>query len=42
MKDDAGWLSAKHTIFIVGAIPQDLGFWILNDIVWRNQLHAEF
>jgi hypothetical protein len=25
-----------HNIFRVGAILQDLGFWILNDIVWRK------
>src|ERR1700727_933163 len=25
-----------HNIFRVGAIMQDLGFWVLNDIVWRK------
>ena len=25
-----------HNIFRVGAILQDLGFWILNDVVWRK------
>jgi modification methylase len=29
-------IGAYHNIFRVGAIMQDLGFWILNDIVWRK------
>jgi modification methylase len=29
-------IGAYHNIFRVGAILQDLGFWILNDIVWRK------
>jgi modification methylase len=38
LKDDGGlWvIGAYHNIFRVGAILQDLGFWILNDIVWRK------
>ncbi|MFO0203849.1 MAG: site-specific DNA-methyltransferase, partial [Alphaproteobacteria bacterium] len=38
LKDDGGiWvIGAYHNIFRVGAIMQDLGFWILNDIVWRK------
>ncbi|MGE5547365.1 MAG: DNA-methyltransferase, partial [Solirubrobacterales bacterium] len=38
MKDDAGlWvIGSYHNIFRVGAILQDLGFWVLNDIVWRK------
>ncbi|MBB5754389.1 site-specific DNA-methyltransferase [Prosthecomicrobium pneumaticum] len=38
MKPDAGlWvIGSYHNIFRVGAILQDLGFWILNDIVWRK------
>jgi modification methylase len=36
MKEDAGiWvIGSYHNIFRVGKIMQDLGFWILNDIVW--------
>ncbi|NND49731.1 MAG: site-specific DNA-methyltransferase, partial [Rhizobiales bacterium] len=31
------WLiGSYHNIFRVGTILQDLGFWILNDIVWRK------
>src|SRR5881227_2589775 len=31
------WLIAcYHNIFRVGTILQDLGFWILNDVVWRK------
>ncbi|HEY6579287.1 MAG TPA: site-specific DNA-methyltransferase [Rhizomicrobium sp.] len=36
---DAGalWvIGSYHNIFRVGAILQDLGFWILNDVVWRK------
>jgi len=38
MKPDATlWvIGSYHNIFRVGAILQDLGFWILNDIVWRK------
>jgi modification methylase len=36
-EDGALWvIGAYHNIFRVGAILQDLGFWILNDIVWRK------
>jgi len=35
--DGALWvIGSYHNIFSVGAILQDLGFWILNDIVWRK------
>jgi modification methylase len=36
LKDDGGlWvIGSYHNIFRVGAILQNLGFWILNDIVW--------
>ncbi len=35
--DGAMWvIGSYHNIFRVGAILQDLGFWILNDIVWRK------
>ena len=36
LKPDGGlWvIGSYHNIFRVGAILQDLGFWILNDIVW--------
>ena len=38
MKDNATIfvIGSYHNIFRVGAILQDLGFWILNDIVWRK------
>src|SRR5438132_3830594 len=29
-------IGSYHNIFRVGAIIQDLGFWILNDVVWRK------
>lgn len=29
-------IGSYHNIFRLGAIMQDLGFWILNDIVWRK------
>src|SRR5215475_11931004 len=29
-------IGSYHNIFRVGAILQDVGFWILNDIVWRK------
>ena len=33
--DGAMWvIGSYHNIFRVGAILQDLGFWILNDVVW--------
>ena len=38
MKDEATIfvIGSYHNIFRVGAIMQDMGFWILNDIVWRK------
>jgi len=38
LKDSGGlWvIGSYHNIFRVGAILQDLGFWILNDVVWRK------
>jgi modification methylase len=38
MKPDAGlWvIGTYHNIFRVGTILQDLGFWVLNDIIWRK------
>ncbi len=38
MKKDATIfvIGSYHNIFRVGAIMQDLGFWILNDIIWRK------
>jgi len=38
MKPDATIvvIGTYHNIFRVGAIMQDLGFWILNDIIWRK------
>lgn len=38
LKDDGTlWvIGSYHNIFRVGAILQDLGFWILNDIIWRK------
>jgi modification methylase len=36
LTDDGGlWvIGSYHNIFRVGAILQDLGFWILNDVIW--------
>ena len=35
--DGTVWvIGSYHNIFRVGAAMQDLGFWILNDIVWRK------
>jgi modification methylase len=38
LKDDGTlWvIGSYHNIYRVGAILQDLGFWILNDVVWRK------
>jgi len=38
LKDDGGiWvIGSYHNIFRLGTILQDMGFWILNDIVWRK------
>jgi modification methylase len=36
-RDGTLWvIGSYHNIYRVGAILQDLGFWILNDIVWRK------
>jgi modification methylase len=36
-KDGTLWvIGAYHNIFRIGAILQDLGFWILNDVVWHK------
>ncbi len=29
-------IGSYHNIFRVGAMMQDLGFWILNDVIWRK------
>ena len=35
--DGALWvIGSYHNIFRLGAILQDLGFWILNDVIWRK------
>ena len=35
--DGAIWvIGSYHNIFRVGSILQDLGFWILNDVIWRK------
>ncbi|MBI3440819.1 MAG: site-specific DNA-methyltransferase [Proteobacteria bacterium] len=38
LKDDGAiWvIGSYHNIFRLGATMQDLGFWILNDIIWRK------
>jgi len=38
LKDDGTlWvIGSYHNIFRVGAILQDLGFWMLNDVIWRK------
>lgn len=36
-KDGTLWvIGSYHNIFRIGAILQELGFWILNDVVWRK------
>ncbi len=36
-KDGTIWvIGAYHNIFRIGAMLQDMGFWILNDVVWRK------
>ena len=38
LKDDGAlWvIGSYHNIFRVGAALQDMGFWILNDVIWRK------
>ena len=38
LKPDGGlWvIGSYHNIFRIGACIQDLGFWILNDVIWRK------
>ncbi|KJV05910.1 modification methylase, partial [Elstera litoralis] len=38
LKDDGTlWvIGSYHNIFRLGAMLQDMGFWILNDVVWRK------
>ncbi len=38
LKDDGTlWvIGTYHNIYRIGAILQDLGFWVLNDIIWRK------
>ena len=38
LKDDGSiWvIGSYHNIFRVGCMLQDLGFWILNDIIWNK------
>lgn len=38
LKDDGSmWvIGSYHNIFRVGAMLQDLGFWVLNDVMWRK------
>lgn len=38
LKDDGSiWvIGSYHNIFRLGAILQDLGYWILNDVIWRK------
>nr|WP_269845066.1 site-specific DNA-methyltransferase [Marinicauda salina] len=38
LKDDGAlWtIGSYHNIFRVGAFLQDMGFWILNDVIWRK------
>jgi modification methylase len=36
-KDGTLWvIGTYHNIFRIGAILQELGFWVLNDIIWRK------
>ncbi|MHA1108064.1 MAG: DNA-methyltransferase, partial [Alphaproteobacteria bacterium] len=38
LKDDGTlWvIGSYHNIFRVGTVLQDLGYWILNDVIWRK------
>ncbi len=37
LKDGTIWvIGSYHNIFRIGAMMQDLGFWILNDVIWRK------
>ena len=38
LKDDGAiWtIGSYHNVFRVGAAMQDLGFWLLNDVIWRK------
>ncbi|MCE9507637.1 MAG: site-specific DNA-methyltransferase [Alphaproteobacteria bacterium] len=38
LKDDGAiWvIGSYHNIFRIGSMMQDLGFWILNDVIWRK------
>ena len=38
LKDDGAlWvIGSYHNIFRVGTVLQNLGFWILNDVIWRK------
>ena len=36
-KDGALWvIGSYHNIFRLGTAIQDLGFWILNDVIWNK------
>lgn len=36
-KDGTLWvIGSYHNIFRIGAILQDMGFWLLNDVIWRK------
>jgi modification methylase len=36
-KDGTLWvIGSYHNIFRIGSILQDLGFWVLNDVIWRK------
>ncbi len=36
-KDGTLWvIGSYHNIFRIGVILQDLGFWVLNDVIWRK------
>ncbi|MDE8349675.1 MAG: DNA methyltransferase [Acidocella sp.] len=36
-KDGTLWvIGSYHNIFRIGSILQDMGFWILNDVIWRK------
>ena len=37
LKDGTIWvIGSYHNIFRIGAMMQDMGFWILNDVIWRK------
>ena len=34
-------IGSYHNIFRIGYIMQNLGFWILNDVIWQKQIQCQ-